>query len=532
MLGVPAPMMCAAPRVRRLTVAVAATLAAIIAAQSWLIRLGGYAGGRYALVWIILGWWVLTGVAVLLLRRVQSRRVVVLLVVAGTVALSASALTRNASQLSDDLYRYAWDGRVQAAGIDPYRYPPTDEHLRGLRDAWLFPDAATCRQLGDQPPGCTRINRAGVPTIYPPVAQAAFTAVHFLPGPARDHKWQLYASVISLGLVGLLIRFGRDPALAACYAWSPLAGIDVAADGHVDALAALLAVGGLVLMARTKRHAIAGGLVGAAIAVKLYPALVLPAALRRRPVVVGAAAGGVFAVSYLPHLLATGGDVLGYLPGYLHEDGYSSGSRFLLLQLVGLPGSVARFAAGLILAVVTVTVTVAVRRSRLGLIPAALTMAGAAHLVVTPAAPWYGVLLAALAVLAARPEWLAVCAAAYPLYVAQLLRAAPALVGATSYAVAAAAVAGVTMWRRARRSAGQRDRVEGASAHTVATPRGGQPRHDPDEQVTQPRQVGLEDPEDPVLGDRSRRIHTRVEIGDQGDARVADGKFAGQRRFR
>ena len=31
--------------------------------------------------------------------------------------------------LSDDIYRYVWDGRVQAAGINPYRYIPADAAL-------------------------------------------------------------------------------------------------------------------------------------------------------------------------------------------------------------------------------------------------------------------------------------------------------------------------------------------------------------------------------------------------------------------
>ena len=30
---------------------------------------------------------------------------------------------------SDDLYRYAWDGRVQAHGVDPYASPPLEPAL-------------------------------------------------------------------------------------------------------------------------------------------------------------------------------------------------------------------------------------------------------------------------------------------------------------------------------------------------------------------------------------------------------------------
>ena len=41
--------------------------------------------------------------------------------------------------LSTDIYRYVWDGRVQAAGINPYRYLPADPALASLRDAIGLP---------------------------------------------------------------------------------------------------------------------------------------------------------------------------------------------------------------------------------------------------------------------------------------------------------------------------------------------------------------------------------------------------------
>ena len=52
-----------------------------------------------------------------------------------TVALPAMLMITVAVQLtgllvfpltSDDIYRYVWDGRVQLAGIDPYRFVPLD----------------------------------------------------------------------------------------------------------------------------------------------------------------------------------------------------------------------------------------------------------------------------------------------------------------------------------------------------------------------------------------------------------------------
>ena len=41
--------------------------------------------------------------------------------------------------LSTDIYRYVWDGKVQAAGINPFRYLPADSHLAFLRDSAIYP---------------------------------------------------------------------------------------------------------------------------------------------------------------------------------------------------------------------------------------------------------------------------------------------------------------------------------------------------------------------------------------------------------
>ena len=60
--------------------------------------------------------------------------------------------------LSDDIYRYVWDGRVQWAGINPYEFAPVAEELAHVRDALIFP----------------KINHPELPTIYPPIAQIAF----------------------------------------------------------------------------------------------------------------------------------------------------------------------------------------------------------------------------------------------------------------------------------------------------------------------------------------------------------------------
>ncbi|MGI8810727.1 MAG: glycosyltransferase family 87 protein, partial [Acidimicrobiales bacterium] len=214
------------------------------------------------------------------------RRVAVPAVLAVALALRLASLAGQPI-LSDDLYRYSWDGRVQVSGTDPYRYPPESPRLADLREDWLWPDAEGCERL-QRPEGCTRINRPSVHTIYPPVAQAWFTAVYRVAGIEARHKaWQVAGLLGDLALVAVLplvLRaYRRDERWTALYALSPIPAVEVVNNGHVDGLAALFAVLALLAFSR-RRPGWAGALVGAAAMVKLYPAvlgLAFVAATRR-----------------------------------------------------------------------------------------------------------------------------------------------------------------------------------------------------------------------------------------------------------
>jgi hypothetical protein len=310
---------------------------------------------------------------------------------------------------------------VQASGTDPYRHVPTDPVLAPLRDDWLFPP-----ECQDRVPVCTIMNHPGSPTVYPPVAEAFFLAVHVLsPSGTRWKPWQLAAALIALlttlALIGALRRAGRDPRWAVLWAWCPLVVIEAGNSAHVDVLAALLVILGLRLVA-ARRPLAAGGLLGAAIAVKLYPALVLPAVLRRRGPLVVAAAAVTFAVSYVPHVLAVGAKVLGYLPGYLREEGYDGSGRFPVLRLLlpeAVPPRVTLVLAALLLA--GVAGWVAWRAEPDQPWDGAVVVTGAAVLLAGPNYPWYALLLVALVALSGRWEWLPAAAAAYlPYFVGAL----------------------------------------------------------------------------------------------------------------
>jgi hypothetical protein len=221
--------------------------------------------------------------------------------------------------LSSDIYRYVWDGRVQAAGINPYRYFPAHEALTFLRDGAIFP----------------HINRADFAvTIYPPVAQFFFLIVARIGNSVTVMRLALLGceGVTVIMIMLLLRRMNRPVTRVIAYVWHPLPLWEIANSGHIDALMVALMLLGLWIA--LTGHALRGAVVIAfSILVKPYAAPVLAGIWRpwdlKMPLVVIAAA----ALCYLPYL-SVGWGVLGFLTkGYLTEEGISAGNDLWLLWL-------------------------------------------------------------------------------------------------------------------------------------------------------------------------------------------------------
>ncbi|MFJ5637302.1 glycosyltransferase 87 family protein [Streptomyces goshikiensis] len=456
----------AAPVALTALVALAA-LVALVVALVCAIRHDGYFTDPAALSWWYAGCWVLFAAALLALRRVPARRVVPL-VLAGAFAVAATGLVAP-PRTSTDSYRYAWDGRVQAAGISPYDHAPQDAGLTRLRDPWLFPTGAACAgpdraaipHPADAPaPHCTRINRPAVHTIYPPVAEAYFLVVDLLsPEGARHKPLQIGAGLLSLGVTGALLlilrRRGGDPRWAAYWAWCPAVPVEAVNNAHVDVLGVLLTVAGLGLVAArgTGRRAAGGLLLGAAVATKLMPAIALPGALsgvrRARDAAVVLLPAAAFAVlAYVPYVLLSRGSVFGYLGGYVEEEGYedpASGSRYVLLRLV-LPDD---WALPVLLAVLAgVCLYVLWRGDPRRPWSGALLVTGWAFVLLTPGYSWYALLLVALVALDGRWEWLGVAVAGAAVYVTGQVFGSRETTGAVAYGLAALLVVTVTTLRR------------------------------------------------------------------------------------
>ena len=221
--------------------------------------------------------------------------------------------------LSTDIYRYIWDGKVQANGINPYRYVPADAALAALRDSAIYP----------------HINRIdSAVTIYPPVAQLFFLIVTRLGESVVVMKASLLAceAVTVAIVVALLRKLGKPVTLSVGYLWHPLPLWEIANNGHIDALMTALMMTG-IWFAVAGRGVIAALFVGLSGLAKPISFVSLPALWRLWDVKAPALVLAAIALCYVPYL-SVGWGVLGFLTnGYLNEESYIRGEQIWPLAM-------------------------------------------------------------------------------------------------------------------------------------------------------------------------------------------------------
>jgi len=293
----------------------------IVALAAWLAQPASIPAHPQQFLIVLVAQLVLYGLAAAWVwwRRVPVRGALAIIVLVAVAARLVFAMQPPTA--SDDVYRYVWDGRIQAAGINPYRYVPDDPALTSYRDEAIFP----------------HINRRAVPTIYPPVAQGVFRLVYALHPDSVSWTRIAFAGfdlATILALSGLLLRLGLRPERVILYAWHPLLILELGHSGHVDVVAICFLT--LALRARLgARPWQAGFLLACATLTKFYALIALPALLdprRRRDLRLPLACVVTVTLAYLP-FLSVGGKVFGYLGGYVQEEGIANGDRYYLLGL-------------------------------------------------------------------------------------------------------------------------------------------------------------------------------------------------------
>jgi hypothetical protein len=231
----------------------------------------------------------------------RSRRGAIVVLTVAILARLIVLITHQPS-LSDDVYRYVFDGRNLAYGLNPYMTDPAARSAAlASGDAENWPGERELLPLLAYPE---------VSTPYLPLSQYAFAGLGWIcercewtSPAASSHVFRAAFVLIEIAMMLVLAAAlrgrGLSPWWLALYAWHPLAIDGFAASGHQDVIGIFLLVAALAVASATVPHAarlwrftaaevrncsLFSALLAASVMVKPLALIVVPMALKRRSV--------------------------------------------------------------------------------------------------------------------------------------------------------------------------------------------------------------------------------------------------------
>jgi uncharacterized membrane protein len=305
---------------------------------------------------------VLYVVGVYLVQRFPLGAAELLIILGGAVLFRLQVLPAIPS-LSDDVYRYQWDGRIQRAHINPYTVYPAMPDLARFQDPGHPIEAART-----------------VSTIYPPLVEKTLSWVETVPGYKR-----LFTALdlASLGVLLILLAQSKQPLHhVLAYAWNPTVIVAFALCGHHDSLAVLtLLLANLFIIGH--RPALSITSITLSILSKYFPGILLPLFLKRTRWAYAGIVGALALLVYLPFWRA-GPRLFKGLSTYA-ASWESNDSLFRLIRLAGNSKSQAELIVGLIL----VGFLAYALKKQLKPLDASLLLIAALLLLSPNAFPWY-----------------------------------------------------------------------------------------------------------------------------------------------
>jgi len=168
--------------------------------------------------------------------------------------------------LSDDIYRFIWDGRLWHLGINPFSHLPTHWITEGIMSQELF----------------ILLNSPEYYTIYPPVPQAMFyvstlfTSSDFFVEATLMKSIHFLFELGTLRVLWLLLKAYKLPFERwAIYALNPLIILEVLANVHHEGIMIFFVFVCLLYLSKQRYYAAGIGM-ALAIATKLLPLLLCP----------------------------------------------------------------------------------------------------------------------------------------------------------------------------------------------------------------------------------------------------------------
>jgi len=265
--------------------------------------------------------------------------------------------------LSDDVYRYQWEGKVQALSLNPYTVYPAEPRLLHLQD-----------------PRHPLTTGTTTPTVYPPISELSFAWVRTIPAYKA-----LYTGfdLATLGVLLLILASLQQPLhRGLTYAWNPTVLISFSLCGHQDSLAIFtLMLAYLLIISR--KPLLSNVFLAFSFASKFFALLFLPLFLNRRRWASSGVFAGVVVLCYLP--FASAGWKLfhglsNYAAGWEGND-----SLFRLVYAASASKAQAEFVAG----VLVLAAVAGVIRARMPLLRAGLFITASLLLLSPNAFPWY-----------------------------------------------------------------------------------------------------------------------------------------------
>ncbi len=301
-------------------------------------------------------------VGVFLVNRYSLGRAALGVILGGTLLFRLVVLGVQPS-LSDDLYRYQWEGQVQRARINPYTVFPALPQLARFENR-------------DHPVETGK----NTSTPYPPASELAFVLAETVSGTKRLF---VLLDLVSVCLLLWLLSLKRQPLdRILTYGWNPTVVVSFAMCGHHDSLAnaTLLAANLLII---SQRQALSIVALAVSFLSKYFSGFLLPVFLKRTRWTYAGIFAATVGVGYLPYITAGRGLFKGlqdYAAGW-----QGNASLFSLLRLAGNSRPQAELVAGVLLAGL---VLLAVREGMEPLRASLVILAGL--LLLSPNAfPWY-----------------------------------------------------------------------------------------------------------------------------------------------
>ncbi len=286
-----------------------------------------------------------------------------LLVILGATVVFRLFFLPLSPTLSEDVYRYQWEGRVIRAHLNPYTIYPA---MPGLR--WA------------QNPEHPIKTGETTSTLYPPVSEVVFSWIRTIAGYKRLFTALDLATVVLLLII--LSATNRPLQQVLIYAWNPAVLIAFSLSGHNDSLA-LVTLLGATLSIIGRRGVLSIGFLALSALSKLFPVFLLPVFLKRSRWSFAGIFAGVILLGYLPFLGAGTHLSRGLTDFAAQWEG--NDSLFRLFLAAGNSTRQAQLVAGVFLLFLIAYVL----KTRMDIVQASLVVLAGLLLLSSNAFPWY-----------------------------------------------------------------------------------------------------------------------------------------------